>query len=252
MRFRAVAVIIGALLLLAGTASADNIHQVCLPNPCTSNGTDQSSPTNPANFELGLKGDLSGTGSGDLYLLALVPNNEAGGFNVGITGTNVEFTTPTPINIGSFSSGFLGPKGAGNTPTGPVGADGFTCGSCIAHPLSAYLTATNLPGVDPSATGYEVFLYSFGDVSLPTHLPTFNTGTMPLGTTFTAFITTDDTKTIAFDMPNSDALLIVPPVPEPRYYGILMIGMLGLAWMMRRKLEARVPAENESQSGPEA
>jgi hypothetical protein len=105
------------------------------------------------------------------------------------------------------------------------------------HPLSSYLSATNLAGVDPSASGYEIFLYSFGDVSLPTN-PVFSTGVMPVGTVFTSFITTDDTKTILFDSPNSEGLLVTASaaVPEPKDTALLLAALLSVAGLVRRKL----------------
>ena len=233
VKFRTAALIMCCLLVMAGVASADNVHIACLPNPCTSNGTDQNLSSNPASFDAFANGQAGKGFTGDFYLLALVPNNEFGGFNVSVSGTNTENAAASPSDIGAFTAGKLDTV---------VGNDGFS-GLGNGHPLSAYLNATTLPGVDPTAIGYEVFLYSFGDVSFPTN-PTFTpAGALPVGTVFTTFVTNDDATTIALDSPNSEALLVPPPggvVPEPRFYGILIVGLIGLLELLRRRLAPRV------------
>jgi len=209
-------------------ATADNLHVACvLPTTCSANPTDITLSNNPATFEIGLNGDLSGTGSGDFYLIALVPNNEAAGFSESISATNTGISPVAPIDAGAFTSGKLNDllDNASN---------GFS-GLGNGHPLSAYLSATQIAGVDPSATGYEVFTYNFGLVNLPT-LPVFTTGISLVGTVFTSLMTTAGTKDVIFDSPNSEGLLVGSAVPEPRFNSLLLFaGIMMVALVYRRK-----------------
>jgi hypothetical protein len=216
-----------ALLFCGSVLKASNLHVLCVsPTTCSSNGTDITLSDNPAKFEYGVNGDLSGTAAGDFYLLALVPNNEAAGFLEMISATNTANSTVSPVDEGAFTTGKLDSLLDGV-------ADGFS-GLGNGHPLSAYLDATQMTAFDPTATGYEVFAYNFGLVSLPT-IPTFTTGTSPNGTVFTAILTTHGTKSVILDSPNSEGLLVGPQtvVPEPRFYGVLLLGLMavgGFAW----------------------
>lgn len=224
-------VLVGAGLA-ASVASADNLHVACVsPTTCSANPTDITLFNNPAKFEVGLKGDLSGTGSGDFYLIALVPNNEVLGFSESISATHTANSSVSPTDAGAFTSGAL------NGVLDNI-SNGFS-GLGNGHPLSSYLNATQIAGVDPSATGYEVFTYAFGLVNLPT-LPVFSTGVSPLGTVFTSIMTTHGTKSVIFDSPNSEGLLVGHggAVPEPRYYGFLLLAMLGLLGLAARRIRA--------------
>jgi hypothetical protein len=235
MRVRSLTVIFFASFwLLASIASADNIHVACVsPTTCSANPTDITLSNNPSTFEYGLKGDLSGTGSGDFFLIALVPNNEFAGFNVSITGTNTENSIVSPVDAGAFTGG-------GGTELNTVldPGTGFT-GVPNGHPLSSFLNATQIAGVDPTATGYEAFVYAFEDVTFGTKTnPIFSTGSMPVGTVFTALVTAEDdvNNTVTFDTPNSEGLLVahVATVPEPRFYSLLVFGLISLGVFARR------------------
>ena len=220
----------GLALLCGSLLSAANLHVVCVsPTTCASNGIDITLSNNPATFEVGVNGNLGGSATGDFFLIALVPNNEAGGFAESISATNTANSPVSPVDAGSFTSGKLNDildnatNGFSNLGNG--------------HPLSAYLGATQLPGVDPSATGYEVFTYAFGLVNLPSAIPTFTTGISPIGTVFTSILTTHGTKSVILDSPNSEGLL-VSPVPEPKFYSLLLAGMLALAGFAWRRAQA--------------
>jgi hypothetical protein len=95
-----------------------------------------------------------------------------------------------------------------------------------------------MAGVDPSATGYEVFTYAFGLVNLPSGIPVFTTGVSPIGTVFTSILTTHGTKSVILDSPNSEGLLVGANVPEPRYYTMLLLGMLALGGFVWRRAQA--------------
>ena len=219
--------LLSAILFSGSILSASNLHVACvLPTTCAGNGTDITLSDNPAQFEYGVNGDLGGSATGDFYLLALVPNNEVTGFLEMISATNTANSPVSPVDEGAFTSGKLNDLLDGVT-------DGFS-GLGNGHPLSAYLNATQMAGFDPTATGYEVFAYDFGLVNLPSAIPTFTTGTSPNGTVFTAILTTQGTKSVILDSPNSEGLLVGPAtVPEPRFYSLLLLALVavgGLAW----------------------
>ena len=228
--------VVGSLSLMISIASADNIHVMCVsPSTCAPNGTDLSLSNNPSTFEYGLQGNLTGTGSGDFWLIALVPNNEVPGFNASISATHTATSPGVRTDAGAFT-------GNGGTELSTVLdniANGFS-GLGNGHPLSSYLDATQT--VDAAATGYEVFLYGFGLVNFSsTTNPIFTDQAMPLGSVFTALVTADGTKNVTFDSPNSEGLLVAhtSTVPEPREYSaLLLLGMVGFFGFARRRSQA--------------
>jgi hypothetical protein len=226
------AVVAGLVFLCGSLVSATNLHVQCVsPTTCAGNGIDITLSNNPATFEVGVNGNLGGSATGDFYLIALVPNNEAGGFAESISATNTANSPVNPVDAGAFG---------GNQKLNDVldnAANGFSnLGN--GHPLSAYLSATQLPGVDPAATGYEVFTYAFGLVTLPAGIPVFTTGVSPIGTVFTSILTTHDTKSVILDSPNSEGLLVGANVPEPRFYSLLLLGMLAVCGYVWRRAHA--------------
>jgi len=224
-------VLAGLVLLCGSVVNAANLHVACVsPTTCIANPTDITLSNNPATFEVGVNGNLGGSATGDFYLIALVPNNEAGGFAESISATHTAHSPVSPVDAGAFTSGKL------NDVLDNV-SNGFSnLGN--GHPLSAYLDATQMPGVDPAATGYEVFTYAFGLVNLPSGIPVFTTGVSPIGTVFTSILTTHGTKSVILDSPNSEGLLVGANVPEPKYYSLLLLGMLALCGFVWRRAQA--------------
>jgi PEP-CTERM motif len=225
-----------ALVLIVGAAvaGADTLHGYCVApaSPCSDNGTITPTGNNPPYFAFSYSGNLN-NGHGDFWLVDLVPDNENAGFSLTLNGTN---TTNSPVGASLFSSTEW------NSGKLSDYLNTFTFGP--SHPLSAFLPSTQT--VDPGANGYYVYLLDFGafDYKTAPGDPSFsvNSGAVPQGSVFLAFLTDYGTKNVTVDTPNSAAILETSPppgspTPEPSSILLLGSGVLGFAAMLRRRMK---------------
>jgi hypothetical protein len=227
----------GLLLILSGVvlapaAHAATVHGYCVAPAaaCSDNGTVTPTGDNPPYFAFSFSGNAGKDGSGNLWLVGLVPDNQNAGFNLTLNGTNTTNSTATAVlgNPGVWSSGFLG--SFLSTPN--FGSN--------AHPISAWLPSTQ--AVDPGAQGYYVYTFDFGAFNYAnTADPQFSvsSGSVPIGTLFLAGLG-DTNNNITVDTPNSATLLETAnpqnPVPEPGTLAMLGTAVLGIAGLLRRKI----------------
>ena len=219
MNIKLLAAASACIFIFSAGAPADTLHLSCLG--CVDNGSYQNLAE--SSFQVYDAGGKTATGN--FYLLALVPNNEAAGYKTSIKGT---FGSTTSQVSGQDIGAFAPTKTNSNPQLSTV----FKLEPANGHPLGAYLPYTDL--LDPGATGYEVYEYSFGTETLGT--PTFLLGTgTPKGTMFTATIVEKNNTVIA--TPNSQTLRYdapLSPTPEPGYYGALFALSFGLVFVARR------------------
>ena len=224
-----IVVLVVVLMLAVVGASADTLHGYCVPpaSPCIDNGTITPTGANPPYFAFSFSGNANKNGSGDFWLIDLVPDNHNSGFSLTLNGTN---TANSPVTGSLFSatewnSAFLSAY-----------VSTFNFGN-PSHPLDAYLPSTQ--GVDPGANGYFVYLFNFGAVNYATNPdPTFsvNSGAVPQGSIFLAMLTQTGTRNVTVDTPNSASILATgSPVPEPSSLLMLASGLLGAVGVLRRR-----------------
>jgi len=228
-------------LLLASGAHAgiiDPLHGVCNGSgvgTCSDNGT--NTPLgNSTEFGFTIS---PGPQTGDLTVVALVPNNDA--FAPGSLTEIIPSSTSFSFNMaaGTWSSGTL--------------AGFLSLDASPDNPIGAYLPTTDF--LDPGATGYSVYTADVGTLTISANggdSPTFDTiGGLPLGSYLVAFCagaspggdcTVGGKKsTTEVATANSGALLengnVIVPVPEPgalALFGATLMLLGGSRYRRRR------------------
>ncbi len=239
------AAVVLAGLALAGAARAgviDPLHGTC-------NGTSPSGSCidNGINTELGNSTTFGftispGPQTGDLTVVALVPNNSS--FDPG------SLTETLP---GSSTYNFASVVGTWNSGTL---ADFLGISASPNNPIGAYLPSTQY--LDSAATAFNVFTANVGTLTISAtgsggSDPTFDMiSGMPLGSYFVAFCagstaggdcTSGGNSMTEVATMNSGALLVdgnTPvPTPEPGALALFAAGLLGCALFVRRRRASR-------------
>jgi hypothetical protein len=233
MKWRVSVLACFALLLGVAVAQADSLHGVCdAPTPvCSDNGTYTLVDSTSPHYGFTVS---SGPESGDLLIIALIPDNLSGAksqsFSVtgGAASPATEFLVKTTAWTSGALDSFLGISASPN------------------NPIGAYLPTTQI--FDPLATGYFVYEANLGTNTLlspsaTTATPDLFDGSFvfPEGSVIVGFLNTGSSETPDWiATANSAQLYIDTPVPEPSLATLLLIGcgLLGVAGLYtKRKAE---------------
>jgi hypothetical protein len=243
---------LAALALAAPvSASATPLHGYCVGTACPDNGTNSPTALNPPVFAFSASGQAA---TGDFLVGILVPNNNPAPQSFEILDHNNNAITFVPTALSTTTAWTTGELGAYMT---SVGATNISGGN--GHPIGAYLPSTQ--GLDPSATGFWVYVADLGQQTLQSQANVFNglelelNGQMPLGGYLLGFLgqttcTTHrgvQTCTTTYSMnANSGAILETNPncpdchtenVPEPLTLSLFGAGLAG-GFAMRRRRKA--------------
>jgi hypothetical protein len=182
---------------------------------CNDNGAITPVPTNNPSFGFW---DAGGPATGTDIIVVLSLTNL--GSSVALNPTNVAGSPATSATLlgTQWTSGFLDTfLGLGAQPN---------------NPFNNYGGAT---GLDPGATGFFVYELNLGTQTVQAQAndlngPLFSANNLPLGTFILDFVDPPGIGTA-----NSAALQVVP---EPGTLALLVAGLLGLAGLARRKINA--------------
>ncbi len=206
----------------------DPLHGFCVaPDTCSDNGTVTPILDRTPNFGFTKSPD---SGSGQFYIDVLIPNN--------VSGAGTESFSISGVGTGNGSASSVG---MGNWNTGDL-TDFLGRSTAPPNPLTAWLPTTN--AFQPSATGYQVYDFSFGTVNFSKKDPTFSSSfSYPAGTIITAFFCDSFGQSGActdwVSTAQSAALAIekrgIIPAPEPMTLSLFGIGLLGMGAFSRRR-----------------
>jgi hypothetical protein len=204
-----------AIALTSASAHADALHGFCTNVTCNDNGAITPVPTNNPSFGFW---DAGGPATGTDIIVVLSLTNL--GSSIALNPTNVAGSPATSATLlgTQWTSGFLDTfLGLGAQPN---------------NPFNNYGGAT---GLDPGATGFFVYELNLGTQTVQAQAndlngPLFSANNLPLGTFILDFVDPPGIGTA-----NSAALQVVP---EPGTLALLVAGLLGLAGLARRKINA--------------
>ncbi len=225
------------------------LHGFCIdatPGSCVDVGASTPTSVNPPVF-----GFTSGGQSitGDFIVGILIPNDNLppASFTILNNATSLAIGTATPLSITtSWTNPPTNELGAYMT---SVGAEDITGGN--GHPLSAYLTSTQNPLLDPSATGFWVYEADLGTRTLQTNANALNglimtlDSQLPLGSWLLGFLCTDTQCTMNA---NSGGIIEEGPgcpdchvenIPEPLTLSLFGAGLIGAAAARRLRRKAK-------------
>ena len=241
---RTILLALAASAMLAGVSQAqtlvdDPLHGQCVG--CVDTGSVTPLPPGTTQFGFSIS-PANGQPPGEFYLEVLVPTNEFTGASPVLSSLKAPFAIGTDTLVpGAFVSGTLEGFVSSVVP-GLLGAQPN-------NPLGGLLDPNEF-ALDPTATGFKVFLVDVGNTAaqtLPGPSVTFGTtgftdefqlgANLPIGSYILGALVPNDGST-AVDTALSGALLVqqqASPVPEPATLSLFGIGLIGIGLANRRR-----------------